>query len=129
TPRLPGDAGAILLVDERQRATHRKLRGLRESAPHRSEPRVLGGFLGRCATAEGLLVAEGGELWELGDRIDGRASGVRHAMAMPLRSRDRLIGIACIACTGDCEFSLDNRQLFRVLADRAAVMIDNALLF
>ncbi len=59
-----------------------------------------------------------------------RAVGVRAALAVPLRARDRIVGVVSFAQSASGRsFGADDALLARQLADRAAVAIDNARLY
>jgi signal transduction histidine kinase len=55
--------------------------------------------------------------------------GVRHAMAQPLASRDRLLGVLVMCRAGDPPFREEDFAAFEGLAVQAAVALDNAVLF
>jgi signal transduction histidine kinase len=56
--------------------------------------------------------------------------GTHSVLVVPLRARDRLIGILSAAReTPDRPYTLDDQALLQELADRAAVAIDNARLY
>ncbi len=55
--------------------------------------------------------------------------GVRHAMAQPLVSRDRLLGVLVAARRKDVPFRLEDFAGFEGLAVQAAVAVENAILF
>src|SRR5258705_1996587 len=55
--------------------------------------------------------------------------GVRHAMAQPLISRDRLLGVLVVARRADAPLGPEAVAGFEGLAVQAAVALDNAILF
>jgi serine phosphatase RsbU (regulator of sigma subunit)/DNA-binding response OmpR family regulator len=58
----------------------------------------------------------------------GHESG-QTVVLLPLRAKGRTIGIACVATPTRREFSPEDSHLLHALADRAAVLIDNARLY
>jgi serine phosphatase RsbU (regulator of sigma subunit)/putative methionine-R-sulfoxide reductase with GAF domain len=125
---LHADAGAIFLVDDQLRVTHRSAPGLRPGEP-RDDDSASNGLLQAAAAAEGPLLVHAPELWEQSDGVDWRASGTQSVLAVPLVARGHRIGVALVAATVRRDFSAEEQNLFSVLTERAAVVIDNARLF
>ena len=125
--RLFDGAGFAYLFDEENQSLGARVWGRAEpesEAPFPAE----GGMVASCAGARrGLLV---------NDYPDSPFAlpavvhlGVRHAMAQPLVSRDRLLGVLVVARRVDAPFRPEDFAAFEGLAVQAAVALDNAILF
>ena len=125
--RLFDGAGFAYLFDEESQSLGARVWGRAEpesEAPFPAE----GGMVANCAGARrGLLV---------NDYPDSPYAlpavvhlGVRHAMAQPLVSRDRLLGVLVVARRVDAPFRPEDFAGFEGLAVQAAVALDNAILF
>jgi PAS domain S-box-containing protein len=125
--RLFDGAGFAYLFDEESQSLGARVWGRAEpesEAPFPAE----GGMVASCAGARrGLLV---------NDYADSPYAlpavvhlGVRHAMAQPLVSRERLLGVLVVARRVDAPFRPEDFAGFEGLAVQAAVALDNAILF
>ena len=125
--RLFDGAGFAYLFDEESQSLGARVWGRAEpesAAPFPAE----GGMVASCADARrGLLV---------NDYRDSPYAlpavvhlGMRHAMAQPLVSRDRLLGVLVVARRVDVPFRPEDFAGFEGLAVQAAVALDNAILF
>ncbi len=125
--RLFDGAGFAYLFDEESQSLDARLWGRAEpesEAPFPAE----GGMVASCAAARrGLLVNDyPGSPYALPGVV---RLGVRHAMAQPLVSRDRLLGVLVVARRVDVPFRTEDFAGFEGLAVQAAVALDNAILF
>jgi serine phosphatase RsbU (regulator of sigma subunit)/ActR/RegA family two-component response regulator len=126
---LKMDAGAILLLDETgTRPEQRAVAGLDE-AEFVDGALSLEGFLGRIAQV-------GRPLLEGDHQEDGRvpcsepsAWGLSTVLGVPLRVQERLIGVVQVGTREPHHFTSEEIELFAVLADRAALLIENARLY
>jgi signal transduction histidine kinase/ActR/RegA family two-component response regulator len=87
-----------------------------------------GGLVASCAAARSGLLANdyAGSPYALPAVV---SIGVRHAMAQPLVSRDRLLGVLVLCRRADPPFRAEDLAVFAGLATQAAVALDNAVLF
>ena len=125
---LHADAGAFMLLDERT-GTQLEVTaatGLGEDVHHLRLP-LDGGFPQRVRAATGPIQYGNGDLPEPAQDYF-RSRGVRSSLCVPLRSRGQFVGLAHLDSYRDHHWSADDEQLFKALADRAAIMIDNARL-
>ncbi|HUP37138.1 MAG TPA: GAF domain-containing protein [Candidatus Limnocylindria bacterium] len=125
--RLFDGAGFAYLFDEERQSLDARTWGRIEpesEAPFPAE----GGMVASCAEARrGLLVNDyPASPYALSAVV---RLGVRHAMAQPLVSRDRLLGVLAVARRVDVAFRPEDFAGFEGLAVQAAVAIDNAILF
>src|SRR5205085_11465749 len=120
------DAGAILLLDEHHRLRLRSAIGLDHSQLKATGVRLGEGFVGRIAAEREPLVMHAPELWEQSESVDFRTRGIQSALGVPLLSRGQLIGVAHVDSATPATFPPEQIRLLQVLADRAAVVIDNA---
>ena len=125
--RLFEGTGFAYLFDEESQSLGARVWGRAEpesEAPFPAE----GGMVASCAGARhGLLVNDyPGSPYALPAVV---RLGVRHAMAQPLVSRDRLLGVLVVARGVDAPFRAEDFAGFEGLAVQAAVALDNAILF
>jgi signal transduction histidine kinase/ActR/RegA family two-component response regulator len=125
--RLFEGTGFAYLFDEESQSLGPRVWGRAEpesEAPFPAE----GGMVASCAGARrGLLVNDyPGSPYALPAVV---RLGVRHAMAQPLVSRDRLLGVLVVARGVDAPFRPEDFASFEGLAVQAAVALDNAILF
>lgn len=125
--RLFEGTGFAYLFDEESQSLGDRVWGRAEpesEAPFPAE----GGMVASCAGARrGLLVNDyPGSPYALPAVV---RLGVRHAMAQPLVSRDRLLGVLVVARGVDAPFRPEDFASFEGLAVQAAVALDNAILF
>ena len=125
--RLFEGTGFAYLFDEESQSLGARVWGRAEpesEAPFPAE----GGMVASCAGARrGLLVNDyPGSPYALPAVV---RLGVRHAMAQPLVSRDRLLGVLVVARRVDAPFRPEDFAGFESLAVQAAVALDNAILF
>ena len=125
--RLFEGTGFAYLFDEESQSLGARVWGRAEpesEAPFPAE----GGMVASCAGARrGLLVNDyPGSPYALPAVV---RLGVRHAMAQPLVSRDRLLGVLVVARRVDAPFRPEDFAGFEGLTVQAAVALDNAILF
>ena len=125
--RLFDGASFAYLVDEESQALGARVWGRAEpeaEAPFPAE----GGMVASCAAARrGLLVNDYPRSpYALPEVL---RLGVCHAMAQPLLSRDRLLGVLVVVRRIDAPFRPEDVTGFEGLAVQAAVALDNAILF
>jgi len=116
------------LVDEDRDAFGSRAWGRSEPAAEAPVP-AAGGLVTSCAAARhGLL---GNDYPDSPYALPAVVRlGVRHAMAVPLVSRGRLLGVLVLARREvDARFSREDLVAFEGLAVQAAVAVDNAALF
>jgi PAS domain S-box-containing protein len=125
--RLFEGAGFAYLVDEESQSLDGRVWGRAEPESGAPFP-ATGGMVATCAgTRRGLLV---NDYPAAAYALPGVVRlGVRHAMAQPLVSRDRLLGVLVVARRVDVPFRPEDLAGFEGLAVQAAVALDNAILF
>ena len=122
---LKADTTTIFLLDEDQRferraslgsddePTNRVLHTVGQSLVHRSVERF-----------EPILLDDSSGL---GDLVDAR--GVRSVAGVPLLVEGRIVGVLCVGHLETGAFSGDDVRLLQLVADRAALAIENAHLY
>ncbi|HZP37331.1 MAG TPA: GAF domain-containing protein [Methylomirabilota bacterium] len=126
--QLLDGASFAYLVDEEGHPSGTRVWTRREPAPEAPFP-AHGGLVASCASArQGLLANDYPRSpYALPEVVQ---LGVRHAMAVPLVSRDRLLGVLVLARPEEGRpFSREDLVTFEGLAVQAAVAVDNAMLF
>jgi len=125
--RLFDGFGFAYLFDEESRSLGARMWGRVEPEAGAPFP-AAGGLVASCAAARRGLVANDypRSSYALPAVV---ALGVRHAMAQPLVSRDRLLGVLVVCHRGDPPFRPEDVAAFEGLAVQAAVALDNAILF
>ena len=125
--RLFDGAGFAYLFDEESQSLGPRTWSRAEpesEAPFPAE----GGMVATCARERrGLLVNDYPDSPYALPAVVGL--GVRHAMAQPLVSRDRLLGVLVVARRADAPLGPEDVAGFEGLALQAAVALDNAILF
>jgi PAS domain S-box-containing protein len=122
-----GQAFAYLVDEESQTAGHR---AWTRSEPASAAPFPLeGGVVMSCAaTRQGLLANDYPSSPYARSAVVGM--GVQHAMAQPLTSRDRLLGVIVVVRGRDgAPFTPDDLAALESLAIQSTVAVDNATLF
>jgi signal transduction histidine kinase len=115
------------LFDEESRVLGARMWGRVEPEAEAPFP-AAGGLVASCAAARRGLLANDYPLSSYA--LPAVVSlGVRHAMAQPLVSRDRLLGVLVVCRRGDPRFRQEDFAAFEGLAVQAAVALDNAVLF
>jgi signal transduction histidine kinase len=125
---MKGDIGGILLLDEERRMLcYRVHRGLSDTYVGRMCLRLGEGIAGRVAqTGEAILVED--------ISMDRRAAqpdliaaeGLRGFASVPLRSRDRVLGVINVASHEARKFSSEDVQLLDSIAGQIAIAVENA---
>jgi PAS domain S-box-containing protein len=125
--RLFAGTGFAYLFDEESQSLDRQVWGRAEPESEAPVP-AAGGMVATCArTRRGLLVNDyPASPYALPDVV---RLGVRHGMAQPLVSRDRLVGVLVVARGVDTPFRPEDLTGLESLALQAAVALDNAILF
>jgi signal transduction histidine kinase/ActR/RegA family two-component response regulator len=125
--RLFDGAGYAYLFDEESQALEPHLWSRAEPESEAPFP-APGGMVASCAAARrGLLVNDYPRSQYAVPAVV--RLGVRHAMAQPLVSRDRLLGVLVVARRVDPPFRPEEFAGLEGLAVQAAVALDNAILF
>jgi signal transduction histidine kinase len=125
--RLFDGAGFAYLFDEESKALEPRLWSRAEPESEAPFP-APGGMVASCAAARrGLLVNDYPRAQYAVPAVV--RLGVRHAMAQPLVSRDRLLGVLVVARRVDAPFRPEEFAGLEGLAMQAAVALDNAILF
>jgi serine phosphatase RsbU (regulator of sigma subunit)/DNA-binding response OmpR family regulator len=124
---LGADAGAILLIDESGQRLEEQTR--EEWGAGRFSLALGEAFAERVAVAEGPVVVENDPLSDRAASSSFRGPSIRTMMGVPLRAKERTIGVALVDRLRPHTFSQEEIELFGVLAPRAALLIDNARLF
>jgi signal transduction histidine kinase/CheY-like chemotaxis protein len=89
------------------------------------------GVIGRVAqTAEPVVVRDYLEEYPDSPHLAAvRAAGIRSQIAVPLKSRETVIGVLLVQSRTPAKFREDDRRLLSALADQAAIAIESARLF
>jgi PAS domain S-box-containing protein len=128
TGRLFDGQAFAYLVDEDSQTLGQQMWG-RIEPPSEAPFPMVGGLVASCAAARVGLLANDYPKSSYALPTVVRM-GVRHAMAQPLTSRDRLLGVI-VAARGEGRppFTLDDLAVLESLAIQATVAVDNAALF
>ena len=125
--RLFDGAGFAYLFDEESQSLDARVWGRSEpesEAPFPAE----GGMVASCAGTRRALIVN--DYPNSPYAVPAVVQlGFRHAMAQPLISRDRLLGVLAVARRADAAFRPEDLAGFEGLAVQAAVSLDNAILF
>ncbi|MEX2221445.1 MAG: GAF domain-containing protein [Candidatus Rokuibacteriota bacterium] len=125
--RLFGGFGFAYLFDEESQSLGARVWGRAEPEAEAPFP-ADGGLVASCASARrGLLANDYARSPYALPAVVGL--GVRHAMAQPLVSRGRLLGVLVLCRREARPFLPDDVAAFEGLAVQAAVSLDNAVLF
>ncbi|MBI5878745.1 MAG: GAF domain-containing protein [Chloroflexi bacterium] len=124
------ETGVVFLADEELTgltlATHRGIPP--ESVDMMAHLKVGEGFAGRVAqTGEPLSVEDYGEYPE-STRIFAQRAGVHSLASIPLKAKDKVLGVMSIGSRGRRRFSPEELALLSVLGSQIGVAIENARL-
>jgi sigma-B regulation protein RsbU (phosphoserine phosphatase) len=125
--RIPYDVFAILLLNERTQELRIRFHiGHPPELAERLRIKVGQGVTGRAAERrEAVLVAD---VTRERDFIDSQV-GARAELAVPLITKNRLIGIMDLESRAPDHFTEEHKNIVTVLASRIAVAIENARLY
>ncbi len=124
------DVAAVLLASEDGKTLRRRAStGLEDVSEDVSEDVI---SIGSGAT--GRIAATGAAMFfDNLDEIEGvsktlRTNRIHSLIGAPMRARDHVTGVVCVASRGDRVFTADELQLIELVADRIGTIVDNAKL-
>ena len=125
---LDADTCAILLLDEdRNELVARAAKGIEEEAERGVRIPVGKGFAGRVAAERRTLAIEDVEHADVVNPIL-REKGIKSLLGAPLLSRGRVLGVVHVGTITFRRFDDDDAQLLELVATRAALGLERALL-
>ncbi len=127
---MKGDTGGILLLDEeRQMLSYRVHRGLSNRYVSEMRLRLGEGIAGRVAQSGQAVLVEDISTDPRAARLDLiNAEGIRAFASIPLRSKEKFLGVLNIASHETRQFSSEDIQLLESIAAQVAIAIENAKL-
>jgi GAF domain-containing protein len=131
TDLLDAPVGTLMLADEDgQELTIKAARGVRPDQEF-YRPLMFGeGLAGRAAqSGTALMSADISRDGRFSDRGFARAGGLQAAIAVPLVTRGRTVGVLNLYRRSQREFDADEQRLAAALGNAAAVAIENARLY
>src|SRR5947208_3883084 len=125
---LDADTCAILLLDEdRNELVARAAKGIEEEVERGVRIPVGKGFAGRVAAERRTLAIEDVEHADVVNPIL-REKGIKSLLGAPLLSRGRVLGVVHVGTITFRRFDDDDAQLLELVATRAALGLERALL-
>jgi serine phosphatase RsbU (regulator of sigma subunit) len=125
---LAVDTAAILLLEHDDRLAVRAAKGIDEHAWRGLRIRVGEGFGGRVAEERRLLVLSGSDAADVASPAL-QELGLAALMGAPLMTEGRMIGVMHVGSFSGRTFTDEEKQLLRLVADRAALAIEHASLY
>jgi serine phosphatase RsbU (regulator of sigma subunit)/putative methionine-R-sulfoxide reductase with GAF domain/anti-sigma regulatory factor (Ser/Thr protein kinase) len=126
---LAADTAAILLLDEPAGVLRaRAAKGIEEEVEQGVTIPVGKGFAGRIAQERRAVAIEDVDHADILNPIL-HDKGIRSLLGVPLLSQGRVIGVLHVGSLTPRHFTDDEHALLQLAADRAALAIENALLF
>jgi len=127
---MKGNIGGILLLDEeKQKLSYRVYRGLSESYVGTMSLRLGEGIAGRVAqTGEAILVEDISEDSRAYKPRIVAAEGLRAFASVPLRVKEKIVGVLNVASYEPRKFSAADARLLESIAAQIAIAIENARL-
>ncbi len=128
---LDAPVGTLMLSDpDTHEVIIKAARGIDPDHDFYRPLRIGEGLAGKAAQAgEALVSADIGRDGRFSDRAFAREGGLQAAIAAPLISRGRTVGVLNLYRRSQREFSERDRRLVTALANAAAVAIENARLY
>src|SRR3954470_12714276 len=121
-------AVVLLMSDDDATLVARASHGLEEEVRAGTRIPVGAGFAGRIATTGRPVVLDDVAQANVLNPIL-RQKGVRSLLGVPMRTRDRLVGVLHIGAFQPQRFHARDVELLSLVADRVAIAVDNARLF
>lgn len=126
---LRSDTAAILLLDDDSRQLRaRAARGIEEEVEQGVTIPLGKGFAGRIAAERRAIVIDDVDHADILNPIL-REKGIRSLLGVPLIVEGRVLGVLHVGSLTPRRFTDGERDLLQLAADRAALAIDNALLY
>ncbi|MDY7229038.1 PAS domain S-box protein [Hyalangium rubrum] len=122
------DSVAILLRDEQDTLRVRAAMGLEQERLQGGSTRVGEGFAGTVAARREPLLLRDAAVDPLARGASARGRGIHALYGVPLIHEDRVIGVAYMGSCTAYDFSEDDQQLLRMMAQRATSLIVQAQL-
>ena len=126
---LGTDTAAILLLDEAGSTLRaRAAKGIEEEVERGVQIPVGKGFAGRIAAERRPITIDDVDHADILNPIL-REKGIRSLLGVPLLAEDRVLGVLHVGSLVPRLFTVDERDLLQLAADRAAVAIQQAALY
>jgi signal transduction histidine kinase len=125
---LEADTCAVLLLDESGDLVTRAAKGLEEEVEQRLRIPVGQGFAGRIAATQQPVVIEDVDHSEVLSPIL-RDKGVKSLLGVPLIAGDQILGVVHVGTLVPRVFAEPDILLLQLVAQRAALAIDRALVY
>jgi signal transduction histidine kinase len=125
---LEADTCAVLLLDESGDLVARAAKGLEEEVEQRLRIPVGQGFAGRIAATQQPVVIEDVDHSEVLSPIL-RDKGVKSLLGVPLIAGDQILGVVHVGTLVPRVFAEPDILLLQLVAQRAALAIDRALVY
>jgi GAF domain-containing protein len=128
---LDAPVGTLMLADpDSEELVIKTARGIRPGHDFYRPLKIGEGLAGRAVqSGETLLSADIRRDGRFSDRSFAREGGLQAAIAAPLTSRGRTVGVLSLYRRSQREFDENDRRFVTALANSAAVAIDNARLY
>lgn len=130
TDLFQADAGSVMLYnDEEKVLTIKAAQGLSEDIIRDTRVRPGQGIAGWVFQTGEELLLDGKVTDQKFKNLVNRDETIVSSLCVPLKSKNRLLGVLMIRRTHPTRYTEYHRSLFSLIADHAAVAIENAALF
>lgn len=124
------DSSMILLIDETtDEVVPRAAHHVKPDAWNEFRVKSKGGLAGKVIASRRPVIIKNAEADPAVSTPYIRQRHIKSIIGVPLKAREKVIGVGYLYTLQEREFTLEEIRRFEVMADRAAMAINNALLF
>ncbi|MCE1248076.1 MAG: ATP-binding protein [Firmicutes bacterium] len=123
------DAGSIMLLNADNELTIKAAQGLTDDIVKNTRVRPGEGIAGWVAETGQILLLDGRVSDPRFRNLVDRKEDIPSSLCVPLKRKDKIIGVLMIRRTGEVRFSDHHSRLISLIAEQVAITIENAALF
>jgi len=123
------DAGSVMLLNEEDILTIKAARGLPRDIIRKTRVRLGEGIAGWVAQTGQDLLLDGKVTDPRFKNLVNRKEEISTSICVPLKSRDRTIGVLMLRRSGSRRFTEHQRNMLSLISDQVSMAIENAWLF
>lgn len=123
------EAGSIMLMDDDGYLTIKAARGLSREIIEKTKVKPGEGISGWVYETGEVLLLDGKVTDNKFTKLVDRKEEILSSLAVPLKSRGKKLGVLTVRRTSSSRYTEHDRNLIKLIADQAAIAIENASLF